>query len=84
MGQFFKLIAVAVSMLGALLLSALVVFILEFGVVLIVVIILNAAGMMPSIPHRYEVLAIGLMGAFAVCVPGIGWVRYVLLAAREG
>ena len=81
---WFKVIAVAVNMLGALLLSALVVFILEFGVLLVVAIILEAAGLLPSIPHNYQILAIWLMGAIAVCIPGIGWARYVLLAAREG
>ena len=81
---WFKVIAVGVSMLGALFLSALVVFILEFGVLLIAVTILDVTGLLPSIPHRCEAIAIWLMGAVAVCAPGIGWARYVLLVAREG
>jgi hypothetical protein len=79
----FKVIAIAVSMLGVLLLSAMVVFICEFGVLMVVGLTLSAAGLLPSIPHHYEVLAIWLMAAVAVCIPGIGWVRYVLLAGKE-
>lgn len=78
--KWIKLI-VALSMLGPLLMAALVVFIVEVAGVLIVVAVLDAAGLLPPIPHSYQTGALWLMAAVAVCVPGIGWARYVLLVA---
>ena len=82
----FKALAILVTMLPILVMGALVVFVLEVGAVLVVLLALYFTGVvadLSAIPHRYQVLSICALIVVALCISGISWVRYVLLVHRE-
>jgi hypothetical protein len=84
-GSTFKALAISLTMLPVLVMSAALVLILEIGLALVVWMILDVAGVdLSAIPHRYEVVGLGGLAVVALCVYAAPWFRYVLLIYREG
>ena len=72
----FKTLAIVLVMLPLLVIPALLVFVIGFGLYML----LHATGLVPSIPDRYVLWA---LIAIAVAVPGVIWVGYIVLVVRE-
>ena len=67
-------------MLPLLVIPALLVFAIGFGLYMLVSGVLNATGLLPSIPDQYVLWA---LIAIAIAIPGVIWVRYIVLVARD-
>jgi hypothetical protein len=76
----FKTLATVLVMLPLLVIPALLVFVIGFGLYMLVSSALHTTGLMPSIPDRYVLWA---LIAIAVAIPGVIWVRYIVLVVRE-
>jgi hypothetical protein len=63
-------------MLPLLVIPVLLVFVIGFGLYMLV----HATGLLPSIPDQYVLWA---LIAIAVAIPGVMWVRYIVLVVRE-
>ena len=72
----FKTLATVFVMLPLLVIPVLLVFVIGFGLYMLV----HATGLLPSIPDRYVFWA---LIAIAIAIPGVMWVRYIVLVARE-
>ena len=72
----FKTLATVFVMLPLLVIPALLVFVIGFGLYMLV----HAAGLLPSIPDRYVLWSLIVI---AIAIPGVMWVRYIVLVARE-
>jgi len=72
----FKTLATVFVMLPLLVIPALLVFVIGFGLYMLV----HATGLLPSIPDRYVLWA---LIAMAIAIPGVIWVRYIVLVVRE-
>ena len=72
----FKTLATVFVMLPLLVIPALLVFVTGFGLYML----LHTAGLLPSIPDRYVLRA---LIAIAIAVPGVMWVRYIVLVVRN-
>ena len=70
----FKTLAIAFVMLPLLVIPALLVFVIGFGLYML----LHATGLLPSIPDQYLLWA---LIAIAIAIPGVMWVRYIVLAS---
>ena len=57
-------------------LPALLVFVIGFGLYML----LHATGLVPSIPDRYVLWS---LIAIAIAIPGVMWVRYIVLVVRD-
>src|SRR6516225_8538640 len=66
----FKTLATVFVMLPLLVIPALLVFVIGFGLYMLVSAALHARGLLPSI-------------AIAIAIPGVMWVRYVVLVVRN-
>src|SRR5215813_10914414 len=62
--------------IGNRILIALLVFVIGFGLYMLV----HATGLLPSIPDRYVLWS---LIAIALAIPGVIWVRYIVLVVRE-
>jgi|SRR6516162_7622185 len=74
--RIFKALAIVFVMLPLLVIPALLVFVIGFGLYMLV----RATGLLPSIPNQYVLWA---LIAIAVAIPGVIWVRYMLLVVRD-
>ena len=74
--RIFKALAIVFVMLPLLVIPALLVFVIGFGLYMLV----HATGLLPSIPDRYVLWA---LIAIAVAIPGVIWVRYMVLVVRD-
>ena len=72
----FKTLATVFVVLPLLVIPVLLVFVIGFGLYMLV----HAAGLLPSIPDRYVLWALILI---AIAIPGVVWVRYIVLVVRE-
>ena len=72
----FKTLAIVLAMLPLLGIPALLVFVIGFGLYMLV----SATGLLPSIPDRYVLWS---LIAIAVAIPGVIWVGYIVLVVRE-
>src|SRR5215469_16362142 len=72
----FKTLAPVFVMLPLLVIPVLLVFVIGFGLYMLV----HATGLLPSIPDQYVLWA---LIAIAVAIPGVMWVRYIVLVVRE-
>src|SRR6516164_3591395 len=72
----FKTLATVFVVLPLLVIPALLVFVIGFGLYMLV----RATGLLPSIPNQYVLWA---LIAIAVAIPGVIWVRYMLLVVRD-
>src|SRR5262249_6081231 len=72
----FKTLATVFVMLPLLVIPALLVFVIGFGLYMLV----HATGMLPNIPDRYVLWA---LIAIAIVIPGVIWVQYIVLVVRE-
>ena len=72
----FKTLAIVFVMLPLLVIPALLVFVIGFGLYML----LHASGLLPSIPDQYVLWA---LIAIAFAIPGVMWVRYIVLVVRE-
>ena len=71
--------AISVAMLPVLVFSALLWWMSEIGVALVVLLALYIAGVdLSAIWHRYEVLALFAMAGMALCLASLPWFRCVL------
>jgi hypothetical protein len=76
----FKTLAIVFVMLPLLVIPALLVFVIGFGLYMLVSGVLNATGLLPSIPDRYVLWS---LIAIAIAIPGVIWVRYIVLVVRD-
>jgi hypothetical protein len=76
----FKTLATAFVMLPLLAIPVLLVFVIGVGLYMLVSGALNAIGLLPSIPDRYVLWS---LIAIAVAIPGVVWVRYIVLVVRD-
>ena len=76
----FKTLAIVFVMLPLLVIPALLVFVIGFGLYMLVSGVLNATGLLPSIPDRYVLRS---LIAIAIAIPGVIWVRYIVLVVRD-
>jgi hypothetical protein len=76
----FKTLATVFVMLPLMVIPALLVFVIGFGLYMLVSGALNVAGLLPSIPDRYVIWA---LIAIAIAIPGFIWVRYIVLVVRN-
>jgi len=74
--RIFKALAIVFVMLPLLVIPALLVFVIGFGLYMLV----RATGLLPSIPNQYVLWA---LIAIAVAIPGVILVRYMLLVVRD-
>ena len=74
--RIFKALAIVFVMLPLLVIPALLVFVIGFGLYMLV----HATGLLPSIPDRYVLWA---LIAIAVAIPGVIWARYMVLVVRN-
>jgi len=72
----FKTLATVFVVLPLLVIPALLVFVIGFGLYMLV----HAAGLLPSIPDRYVLWALIVI---AIAIPGVMWVRYIALVVRN-
>ena len=72
----FKTLATVFVMLPLLVIPALLVFVIGFGLYMLV----HAAGLLPSIPDRYVLWALIVI---AIAIRGVIWVRYIVLVVRD-
>ena len=72
----FKTLATVFVTLPLLVIPVLLVFVIGFGLYMLV----HTTGMLPSNPDRYVLWA---LIAIAIAIPGVMWVRYIVLVARE-
>jgi|SRR6516162_4055850 hypothetical protein len=72
----FKTLATVFVMLPLLVIPVLLVFVIGFGLYMA----LHATGLLPSIPDQYVLWA---LIAIAIAIPGVMWVRYIVLVVRE-
>jgi len=72
----FKTLATVFVMLPLLVILALLVFVIGFGLYMA----LHATGLLPSIPDRYVLWALIVI---AMAIPGVIWVRYIVLVVRD-
>src|SRR5262249_23949160 len=72
----FKTLAIVLVMLPLLVIPALLVFVIGFGLYMLV----SATGLLPSIPDRYVLWS---LIAIAIAIPGVIWVRYIVLVVRN-
>ena len=72
----FKTLATVFVMLPLLVIPVLLVFVIGFGLYMLV----HATGLLPSIPDQYVLWA---LIAIAIAIPGVMWVRYIVLVVRE-
>jgi hypothetical protein len=72
----FKTLATVFVVLPLLVIPALLVFVIGFGLYMLV----HAAGLLPSIPDRYVLWSLIVI---AIAIPGIMWVRYIVLVVRD-
>ena len=72
----FKTLATVFVILPLLLIPALLVFVIGFGLYMLV----SATGLLPSIPDRYVLWS---LIAIAIAIPGVIWVRYIVLVVRN-
>src|SRR5215472_5422752 len=72
----FKTLATVFVMLPLLVIPVLLVFVIGFGLYMLV----HASVLLPSIPDRY---VLWTLIAVAIAIPGVIWVRYIVLVARE-
>ena len=72
----FKTLATVFVVLPLLVIPALLVFVIGFGLYMLV----HAAGLLPSIPDRYVLWS---LIAIAIAIPGVIWVRYIVLVVRD-
>ena len=82
----FKALAISLSTLPVLVMSAIVVFGLQVVAVAAALLVLHFAGVIPDlskIPHRYEILGLWVLIALALGISGINWVRHILVVRRE-
>jgi hypothetical protein len=85
-GPIFKMLATAFAMLPVLVMSALVIFAMEVGACMAILLILQVTGIFPDlsgIPHRYEVFGIWTLTAIAIVLAGINWLRYIVLVRND-
>src|SRR5215472_2216286 len=68
----FKTLATVFVILPLMVIPALLVFVIGFGLYMLVSGALNATGLLPSIPDRYVIWA---LIAIAIAIPGFIWVR---------
>jgi hypothetical protein len=78
--SIFKTLATVLVMLPLLLIPALLVFVIGFGLCMLILPMLYATGLVPSIPDRYVLWA---LFAIALAIPGVIWVGYIVLVVRE-
>jgi hypothetical protein len=76
----FKTLATVFVILPLLVIPALLVFVIGFGLYMLVSGALNSTGLLPSIPDRYVLWA---LIAIAIAIPGVIWVRYIVLVVRD-
>jgi hypothetical protein len=76
----FKTLATVFVILPLLVIPALLVFVIGFGLYMLVSAALHATGLLPSIPDRYVLWA---LIAIAIAIPGVMWVRYIVLVVRN-
>ena len=72
----FKTLATVFVVLPLLVIPALLVFVIGFGLYMLV----HAAGLLPSIPDRYVLWALIVI---AIAIPGVMWVRYIVLVVPD-
>ena len=72
----FKTLATVFVMLPLLVIPVLLVFVIGFGLYMLV----HATGLLPSIPDRYVLWA---LIAIAIAIPGVMWVRCIVLVVRS-
>ena len=72
----FKTLATVFVVLPLLVIPALLVFVIGFGLYMLV----HAAGLLPSIPDRHVLWSLIVI---AIAIPGIMWVRYIVLVVRD-
>jgi len=72
----FKTLATVFVVLPLLVIPALLVFVIGFGLYMLV----HAAGLLPSIPDRYVLWSLIVI---AIAIPGVMWVRYIVLVVRD-
>src|SRR5215470_3871721 len=72
----FKTLATVFVMLPLLVIPVLLVFVIGFGLYMLV----HATGLLPSIPDQYVLWA---LVAIAVAIPGVIWIGYIVLVVRE-
>ena len=72
----FKTLATVFVMFPLLVIPVLLVFVIGFGLYMLV----RATGLLPSIPNQYVLWA---LIAIAVAIPGVIWVRYIVLVVRN-
>jgi hypothetical protein len=72
----FKTLATVFVVLPLLVIPALLVFVIGFGLYILV----HAAGLLPSIPDRYVLWSLIVI---AIAIPGVMWVRYIVLVVRD-
>ena len=72
----FKTLATVFVVLPLLAIPALLVFVIGVGLYMLV----HATGLLPSIPDRYVLWA---LIAIAISIPGVMWVRYIVLVVRN-
>jgi len=81
----FRFLAISVTMLPMLVMSALLWWPLGMGLALVVLMGLYVDGFdLSAIPHRYEVLGLLALAAATLCVSALPWIKYVLIVYREG
>ena len=76
----FKTLATVLVMLPLLVIPALLVFVIGFGLYMLVSGALHATGLLSSIPDRYVIWS---LIAIAIAIPGVLWVRYIVLVVRN-
>src|SRR5262249_53977870 len=72
----FKTLATVFVILPLLLIPALLVFVIGFGLYMA----LHATRLLPSIPDSYVIWS---LIAIAIVIPGFIWVRYIVLVVRD-
>ena len=72
----FKTLATVFVVLPLLVIPALLVFVIGFGLYILV----HATGLLPSIPDRYVLWSLIVI---AIAIPGVMWVRYIVLVVRD-